>query len=66
MNLPEVHKLSTVELTAARLRQQARELILMAEELEASVPKRKTKSRNVFIDPRTGKATPVKKGHIKW
>lgn len=50
-------------ITAQRLRQQAKELVLMAEELEASVPKQAPQSGSgVFL---FGSVTPRKLGKSK-
>lgn len=59
--MPELRQLSAAELTAHRLRTMARDLVLEAEALEASVPREKSKTgRLYFTDPDTGKRTKIK------
>lgn len=56
-----IQPLTAAELAAARLRVIARDLILEAEALEASVPREKSKSGPIyFTDPDTGKRTRIK------
>lgn len=67
MSAQDVHTLTTAELTAAKLRRQAEELLLLADELEATVPARKPSgNHNLFRDPLTGETRKIKKGHIQW
>ena len=67
MPTQDVYILTTAELTAAKLRRQAEELLLLADELEATVPDRpSSRKRHTFKNPLTGKVSKIKKGEMEW